>query len=948
MQKKKHLSKMNKIIALISLFFLMYNVNAQYNIEGIIRNINGVEVSGATVSIEGINRSTVSNSKGLYLLSNIPEGNYILSVTANDYKTIALEVDFNNNNINQTKEFILEFDYLELSSVVVVSDKANPKSKLLTSNDITTVSRRNMNASLGTGTAGILSDIPGVYGDASAGEVFSRVYSRGISISAEDDLGWYYVSLEEDGMPVTSVQFNSFSPDLFFRSDITINKLEVLNGGKSSIVNSNSPGATFNFISKTGINNSEVVVTSGIEGDGNLIHRIDGLFSGRVNENLTYNIGGFYRDSEGARNTPLNWSRGGQIKGNLNKKIRNGYVKVYMKYLNDKVNRWTGVAATNWKDPKVAFGQSFKSTALLLPPLNTQIADGRSVRDNSLASIDFNPDDGIKTIDYTIGAEVFKVINKWSINNNIKFSHKSADWRTLIGNQPIGLEQFTPYLLNGVSPDFSVLPIGNVVFRDVNTGQIIAGVNNFGILGNPASFEYTEGSLPFDSVMGTAPWIKKDDLTEMMNRFFLKRDFNKHHLTLGSFLSYSDVKSFTSGSYAYATYENNPRMLYVTLENEGDDVIELSDRSGVSNYGGLFYSNARAQVFQMSTFIDDEWTLSENFKLNASIAYNLINHDGSKDRFEPTADIDSNPNTAYNNSTLSSTGEEDDFSYTYHTVSGSLSLQYLLDENTSTFGRFTLGNKVPELNYYFDNFQNVPIQEKGTVQRITQSEIGIKLQRDKYVLTATGFWSVLSNVGFSEFVFDESNGTLFYTPIQFNKTNTLGLTFEGVYLGINHFPIKLNATIQNPRASKYKIYDANGSADISDDTVIDYSGNTVPHNPKFTFSINPTYIYKKLKISAKWNYTGERQGNIVNAFQLPSFNTTNIGLTYNINSSLQVELISNNIFDNIGLMNFYGPNEFGSNSNAATKNYIDNNPDGSFVVFPIMPRTVYLKLGYMF
>ena len=935
---------MKNPLILIITFMIFSFTSAQYSLEGEIKNMDGMHIAGASITIHSLNVSTTSNSNGYYILNNLPEGSYILSITSNEYKTVTSEIDFNEKLVKQTKDFILDFDYLQLNAVVVTANKVDPKSKLLTSNDVKTVSESRINSLSSMGTADLLGSVPGIYADASAGEVFTRVYTRGISISAEDDLGWYYVSLEEDGMPVSSVQFNSFSPDLFFRSDINISKLEVLNGGKSSIINTNAPGATFNFISKTGLNSSEILVTSGIEGEGNIMYRMDGIISGKINEKWSYNLGGFIRNSEGARNTPINWSRGGQLKGNLNKNFTNGYLKIYVKYLNDKVNRYTGVAATGWDNPKAAFGQNFTSTALLLPPLHTKIADGRNISKN----LDFNPDDGIRTIDYTIGAEFFKTLDKWSLTDNIKFSHKTANWNTQIANNPIGLEQFTPYLLNGISPDFSVLPLGNVVFRDANTNQVVASVNNFGILGDPASFEYTQGNLPFDAVMGAAPWIKEDKLTEIMNRLYLKRDFGEHHITLGSFLSYSDVKSFTSGSYSYSTYENNPRMLYVTLENEGEEVIELSDRSGISNYGGLFYNNASAQVFQASTFIDDEWFLSDKLKLNASIAYNIINHKGSKDRFAPSQDLDNNPNTAFNNSTLSSTGIEDDFNYTYHNISASLGSQYSFDVNTSAFARFTLGNKAPELNYYFNNFQNVPVESKGTTQKVIQSELGIKMYRDKYAILATGFWSVLDNVGFSEFVFDEGNGSLFYTPMQFNKTSTIGVTLEGVYSGINHFPIEISTTIQNPIATKYTIYNANGTSDTGDDEVVDYSNNTIPHNPKFTFSIQPSFVFKKLKVFARWNYTGERQGNISNAFQLPAFNTTNMGINYKLNNSLQLDLISNNIFNNIGLLNFYGPNEFGSNSNAATSSYIDANPNTSFVVFPIMPRTIYLKLRWIF
>ena len=59
-------------------------------------------------------------------------------------------------------------------------------------------------------------------------------------------------------------------------------------------------------------------------------------------------------------------------------------------------------------------------------------------------------------------------------------------------------------------------------------------------------------------------------------------------------------------------------------------------------------------------------------------------------------------------------------------------------------------------------------------------------------------------------------------------------------------------------------------------------------------------------------------------------------------------LIANNLFNSTGLLNFFGPNEFGSNANAATADFIDQNPNASFVVFPISPRSIFFKVGYDF
>jgi len=71
-------------------------------------------------------------------------------------------------------------------------------------------------------------------------------------------------------------------------------------------------------------------------------------------------------------------------------------------------------------------------------------------------------------------------------------------------------------------------------------------------------------------------------------------------------------------------------------------------------------------------------------------------------------------------------------------------------------------------------------------------------------------------------------------------------------------------------------------------------------------------------------------------------------LSYQLNNHVNVSLIVNNIFNSAGLINFFGPNEFGSNSNVATPMFIEENPEATFVVLPINPRSIYLKIGYDF
>ena len=936
----------------ILLFLFSYYLSSQSSISGIVTDPQGIKLEGATVYLSSINIGTQCDREGRYELLVNESGTYEIVFSFLGMRTIKKMVTLSQEPVVLNVQ--LDLDVLELSSAIVTGT-FNEKSRFTSSIASSTPTGTNIKNSTALGTAELLSNITGTFTDASAGSIFTRVYTRGISSSAEEDIGWYYMSLQEDGLPITNYQTTYYGPDLFHRADLTTQRLEAVRGGAAMITSVNSPGGIFNFISKGGSNRfeAEMVATGGIQGENNLLARYDINVGGPLsNKDWTYNIGGFYRYDQGARNTDVNWENGGQLKGNLIRKSKNGFIKISAKYLNDKVNRYQGLAATNWSNPQPAFGQNFNYTALNLPKISTDISDGRTVGTNANDTYHYNTDNGIKTKDLAMGLKVSHNINGWNISSNFKFSDKLANWNSTIANQPLGLEGFFPYLLSGIDPTFQNIPLGNVVFRDANSNEVLARVNNFGILGPfqglPPSFEYLEGALPNDAVMGIAPWKKIDEATEFMEELKINKQIKNHSLTGGIYFAHSEIESFTSASYAYATYENSPRALYVTLENEGSPIIELSDPSGISNYGGLLYNRGSAKLNQLSFFFNDNIQIGNKLNIDAGLRYDNIGHKGDKDRSAPSfqpGGIDGDETTAYNNSVLQAT-EKDAFDYNYAYLSWSFGLNCMLAEDIAVFGRASSGHKAPEMNYYFNNFDGVAIDKAGTEQDIFQGELGVKINTPRFSLFATAFYSQLDNVAFSEFVLDQQDGSIFFTPIQFNKTTTIGLEIESNISVTHAFRIGVKATIQNPKATRFDIYDANDSVDPSDDTVVNYSGNKIPHNPSVMFEISPTYSFANFNVFTTFRYMGEREGNVSNAFQLPAFTSVNAGFSYQLNETINLSIIANNIFNSTGLMNFFGPNEFGSNSNAATVEYIEQNPDASFVVFPINPRSVFLKVGY--
>ncbi len=923
---------------------LQSTVFAQATLSGKVQDVQGQPLEGANVNLEPLNHHLFTNLRGFFKIPDIQTGEYVLTITYLGAKTFTKKVAVGNDDL--VFSVTMEDDLLQLHNVVVTGT-FDPRTQLESSTAITTLGPETLQQTFVRGTADLLQAIPGTFTDPSAGEVFTKVYNRGISASAEDDMGWYYVSLQENGLPVSLVQHSYYSPDMFQRLDLTTEKVEAIRGGSAAITSLNGPGGIYNFIS-SGPRESfggEVQLQGGLQGEGNPIYRIDGVLGGPLGKGWFFNAGGHYRHDDGGRNVDFTFSKGGQFRFNVIKKTKGGYFKFYGKLLDDFTNRWTGLAAVDWNRPHAAYEQDFNTTALLMPTFESYVPDGRKLDEG--ATIKFDPSQGLHAKDQALRFDILQDLgNDWSLKFQIKYSHKNADWQTSISNAFVSLDNPLAYFISGAE-----FPIGQVVFRDARSGSEVARVDNSGILtGQPATY-IGEGTMPYDAIMGAGSWAKQIGANEVVDQLTIRKKAEKHDLTVGLASGFVDTSLFTQGSFGYATYEPNPRMLQVSVENLGEPAIALSDANGLSNYGGLFFDDSQANVLQMAAFADDRWKIQDRLQLDIGLRYETVKFKGAKARsapFQQDGGLDGDSTTAYDNGVLAPTGEKDAFNDTYGYLSYSAGLNYRLEKEAALFIRFSSGNKAPELNYYFNNFSNVPINQKGEVQKIRQTEIGLKWDQGNFSFTTTAFWSQLKDIGIASFEFDSDDGRVFYSPVQFNDSRTIGLEWESAYSPISMLTFRFNGTLQDPVATKWTVYDSGGTVDTSDDSAMDFSGNALPFNPKLMFNLGAEVNKDKFNGFLKWQFMGEREGNVANVFQLSAYSIFNAGVGYTFNEHFFADFMVTNLFDSQGLTNFFGANSFGANANGVTAQYIRDNPDASFVVVPVLPRGAILKLGYRF
>jgi iron complex outermembrane receptor protein len=213
----------------------------------------------------------------------------------------------------------------EIQQVVVTGTaSASGTRKIDTSFSITTATEEQLRLAAPSSTADVLKIVPGVYAESTGGQSGANIEVRGFPSGSDSP----FVSVQMNGNPIYPVPVLSFfEGSSAFRLDDTIERVEVLRGGPSTIYSVGQPGATMNFIMKEGGDTPEGSLRFST-GTGNL-RRVDGVYSGKIADGWYGMIGGFYRTTDGVRDAGFPADDGGQLSASLTRKLDQGKLTVY-------------------------------------------------------------------------------------------------------------------------------------------------------------------------------------------------------------------------------------------------------------------------------------------------------------------------------------------------------------------------------------------------------------------------------------------------------------------------------------------------------------------------------------------------------------------------------------------------------------------------------------------
>ncbi len=224
---------MKKIYTLFFVLFLLAKVNAQNQIQGRVIDNNKAPLIGAVVSLPELNKGTITNENGEYLLHNIPNGKVNIQFSFVGYNTEIETLDIS----APTTETNAQLSIAIIQSQEVVVSGGYVSSQHENAVKIDAINKESIALSGSPNLMESLSTVPGVDMIAK-GQGVSKPVIRGLSMNN--------ILVMNNGVRIENYQFSEDHP--LGVDDNAVERVEIIKGPASLLYGSDAIGGVINFI----------------------------------------------------------------------------------------------------------------------------------------------------------------------------------------------------------------------------------------------------------------------------------------------------------------------------------------------------------------------------------------------------------------------------------------------------------------------------------------------------------------------------------------------------------------------------------------------------------------------------------------------------------------------------------------------------------------------------
>src|SRR5579872_193840 len=301
---------------------------------------------------------------------------------------------------------------------VVVTGSAARHTILDSSVAVSVMNQDDLDRKAPRNTAETLQALPGIIVEQSGGEDSNNYTARGVPGG-----GQIFFQLAEDGLPV-SYSGADLWQDTILKPDLSLDRVEAVVGGTSSIFTPNGAGAFVNFITRKPTNEFTGSVRLTVSDYGT--RRIDFWSGGPLAEGWRFAVGGFWRSSDGERPTQFTNDHGGIIRFKLLRELDRGELGFDVKIVDDHSTFYLPIPMQNPNDPQS------------LPGINALTGTMTSLDNAVLTVRNGSYEGGSHTIDQTDGtaikAQVFSFHLDKELDSGISL-HEKARYTSFNGVQ---------------------------------------------------------------------------------------------------------------------------------------------------------------------------------------------------------------------------------------------------------------------------------------------------------------------------------------------------------------------------------------------------------------------------------------------------------------------------------------------------------------------------------
>ncbi len=456
-------------------------------------------------------------------------------------------------------------------------------------------------------TADLLKAIPGVWAESSGGVAGANIDVRGLPGGSDAP----FVTMAINGSPIYGTETLSFfEQSSIFRIDETISGVEGLRGGPNAVFGKGEPGLTVNFNLKEGSEETEGRIKYSTSDYG--LQRVDAVLSGEIAQDLYYMIGGYFRSSDGIRNTQFKSEEGYQFTANLTKIFDNGKANIFARVTDDH-GQWILPMALNTGNDLGEFSPLGNDTRFREITVN-------SAGDTEI--FDFSNGRGWDGV-VSGGSFEFDLGSGFTVRDNFTYTNGNAD-------------------------TFGFVPSGS----PVTAGDLSA------VIGGPVMTAGGDTLGAGDFVQTYGHWVVKKDLEALINDLSLNRVFlGGHDVTIGYYqATWSADDTWYLGNPIPVQNVANGGLLDPTITPT--DIAAAGGDAGFS-FGLQSGGDARTDAI----YVADSWQVFDQFRLDAGVRHEWIGLDYV---------LDTGPGFADGTTDLSTEIDDKEFAYT---VAGNYDVQ---------------------------------------------------------------------------------------------------------------------------------------------------------------------------------------------------------------------------------------------------------------------------------